>query len=283
MSDPVLDPNAAPTPTPTPDPVPTPTPDPVPAPEAMFYDNFADDLKASPSITKFKTAEAMAEGYRNLESMNGRDKVALPNTPEERLAVFRKMGAPESIDALSLKGYQAPEGMEINPETMASLKQMAFDSGLHPEQAQAMHDWYFNLVGNAYSQGENSKVINMQQAEAELQAEWGGQYPVKKALADRAFATFGNEEFTKFMEESGLGNNPAMLNVFAKIAEAMSEDKLVSGLALATGGSPTAIQQEIADIQANPAYLNNDDPKHSGLVNRMLELNEAKNGLLGIK
>ena len=79
------------------------------------------------------------------------------------------------------------------------------------------------------------------------------------------------------MDESGMGNHPEMLRVFAKVGELMGEDSLVVGTGLGSSQlSPEQAQQEIqalySDKEFSKSYRDNKDPAHKTAMSKMERL-----------
>ena len=111
----------------------------------------------------------------------------------------------------------------------------------------------------------------------ELQKEWGKNYDGKMDYAKRAFAQFATPELSQLMDESGMGNHPEMLRVFAKVGELMGEDSLVVGTGLGSSQlSPEQAQQEIqalySDKEFSKSYRDNKDPGHKTAMSKMEKL-----------
>ena len=93
-------------------------------------------------------------------------------------------------------------------------------------------------------------------------------------MATRAFAQFSSPELRSIMNDTGLGNHPEMIKVFAKIGEMLGEDSLVVGSGLGSAQmTPQQAQEEIqklySDKEFSQAYRDARDPGHKQAMNKM--------------
>ena len=93
-------------------------------------------------------------------------------------------------------------------------------------------------------------------------------------MASRAFAEFSTPELQKLMDETGLGNHPELLRIFAKVGERLGEDSLVVGTGLgANQMSPEQARAEIqnlySDKEFSKSYRDNREPGHKAAMSKM--------------
>ena len=107
----------------------------------------------------------------------------------------------------------------------------------------------------------------MLEAETQLKKDFGAAYDQRVELAKTTIRSFADEDAIEALEE-GLGNDPRMVKLFAKIGEAISEDKLKGSKPIYT---PTEAQSEIDSIMGNPdhPYHKKDHPGHAAAVEKM--------------
>jgi hypothetical protein len=133
---------------------------------------------------------------------------------------------PESIDAYQI---EAPEGMELNEELIGGLKEFAFENGIAPEQIQGLVQWY---TGEQEKAGEEfGQMVESERAEAEtaLKKDWGDDYDKNLDAAKKVVDTFGDKDFKTFLNETGLGSEPALVKLFYTISSKISEDSFEAG------------------------------------------------------
>lgn len=138
-----------------------------------------------------------------------------------------KPAAPESYN-----DFNAPEGLALDADLGADLKAFAKEKGLSQDEAQKLADMGFAAVQKT-KDAFQAQVEQMQAqwvADTRADKEFGGEkLGANLAVAKRALDTFGSPELTKLLDESGLGNHPEIIRYNFRVAQAISEDKLITG------------------------------------------------------
>ncbi len=131
-------------------------------------------------------------------------------------------------ETLDFSKVNIPEGMVLDD----TFKGIAKEIGLTNSGTE-------KLLG--YAKSEIYDRIQAVQAENrdKLIGEWEQQsrsnFPGEKLeIAKRAYQQLADENLRNFMDETGLGNNPAMVGMFYKLGAMMAEGKLVLGEGHAT-------------------------------------------------
>ena len=170
--------------------------------------------------------------------------------------------------------YNAPEGFEIDDSTKADLSGLFKDSNLDQATAQKMVDKHFEILGKQKDSYE--ALISTQRkewaSEAMTDKEFGGSSlsenmagarKVMNSFSQPAVGKDGKailhhegpmkgqqmSEVEVLMNESGWGNHPAMIRVFHRINQAMSEDSHVHG-----DMKPVEKQKTHADIMYGESH-----------------------------
>jgi len=155
-------------------------------------------------------------------------------TEEERTAfndaLYKELGRPETADLYDIKKPDGlPESLPFDEEALKFFKGEFHKLGLSKSQAEGIYKTYMDsLVAGVTKEGEAREAAKTEALNA-LKAEHGDNYPAAITLMDRAVEKFGGPEFKKYMDDSGLGNNPALIKTFINIGKAMSEDTLKGG------------------------------------------------------
>ena len=132
-----------------------------------------------------------------------------------------------------------PEDSNLSKEDVERIEAYSKTRGLSNDQAQDI----LNLESESKARYDQAQVATVEQlkidwrAQAELDSEIGGDNFARNAeLAKRVVDRFGADEFRQALNNSGFGNNPEVLRIFARIGKAMSDDQLVIGGAAAGAG-----------------------------------------------
>jgi hypothetical protein len=110
---------------------------------------------------------------------------------------------------------------------------------------------------------------------------WGRHTQKNVALSQRALTRLIQEEFPdeadtvlKELEVTGLGNNPVLVRLFARMGVAMQEDGLITGEEMPANDE--ALQDQIRQAMEDKAYWDDRHPNHAAAVQKVLRLNEEK-------
>ena len=230
-----------------------------------------DDLKSEASIATFKTPADVAKAYVNAVKKIGADKIVVPNqytTDDEWQGIFQKLGLPESIDQYDVNMV---EGDDDTNGVFAKVKEAAWKAGVLPRQTQAIYEAFVEASKGVQSQISNEYDTRVLEGINSLKQEWGMAYDSKIRAARAAVKHFGEDQkLSEYLDESGLGNDPKLIKLFAKLGETLKED-VVKGAEDSADGmfTPDRAKSEIQAIQKDPAYMDIKHPNHKEVVEKM--------------
>jgi hypothetical protein len=193
------------------------------------------------------------KGYQHLEGLLGADKagrgVVLPKDDKDQEAldkIYNAMGRPEKADGYGLTELLAKEET-TDPAFMAAMGETMHQAGLSKAQAHKLAGAY-----QAHYNANRQAAIETHQKEvADAKASLT---PEEKENCHRGFRFLGlnNEEAAAIEMYWGVKRAAQM---FAKIGQALSEDKRVDGSAPGGfTGSPEAAKARLAELDADPAF-----------------------------
>lgn len=197
-----------------------------------------DDLKTHEAFTPYKNVGELAKTYLDasgkLKELEGRLANFIPKpsenaSPEEMAAYFTALGRPESPDKYEFEKPQLPEGLNIDPSLDAWFKQAAFEVGLNGGQASALYKQYMSLLGESYKAQLEATNKAREEVTNKLYQEWGDKKAENIETIKLAMSKFGTVELNKYFDETGSGNDPAMIKFFLSVGKAISEDSFVGG------------------------------------------------------
>lgn len=242
-----------------------------------------EDLRDNPTLSNFKDINSLAAAHVNLKSHLGRDKIAKPVTSDDWNDVYNFLGRPESPDGYEVKlPDEIPEPIkaQFNDEALGNFRQKAHELGLNSEQASALVAWQAENLSGQFNALQEQQGQSIEEGEKALRKEWGRGYDQNVKFAHKAFEEYGGEELAALMDQSGLGNNPAVLKAFANIAKSTMADKDLVGAVEGAGRvlTPEEAQMEAKLIMSHPAYTDRRHPEHAGLVKQVQNLFEVAYG-----
>jgi len=173
-----------------------------------FIESLPEDIRGHEAIKNFDSAEKLARAH--LETLG---KVVIP---------------PESADKYEIT---IPDGKQVNREFMAGFKTWAHEAGLSQKQAETLAAKYLAFEDAqlaAYSKAAEAQVNA-------VKIEWGDKFDANVAIAHKAVEQFCTAEDKRYLDESGLGNNPMLVRMFHKIGLAMNDDTMGQGRQVPAG------------------------------------------------
>ena len=217
--------------------------------------------------------EALAGAYVNAQKLIGNDKIVLPGkhaTEDDWKKVYNQLGLPETADKYDVK---FKETFSAGEEFTKSFKDNAYKAGILPKQAQQLADWFSGLNEKAEADAVARGQKAFEDGKAELTKEWGQAYPREISRATKLIQEHGGEEMVKYFNDKGLGGDPKLIKLLAKVGGVLySEDKIVGDAATVGAKAPAEIKKEIGRLQTDAAYLDKTHPNHKAAVQEMQEL-----------
>ena len=257
----------------------TPAPQPT---QSTWKESISEVYRNDPNIEKFTEIDALAKSYINATRMIGQDKMIVPNknfTEDQWEEAYIKMGRPESSEKYSLDFKS--DVVPLDEQAIKSFQDQSFKLGLNNEQAKGVLDFYKNNMEAQTQQAKVDAETSQAQAQNLLRQEWGREYDANIAKAKSlATANLSPEVFEMQLSDgSRLGDNIDVIKGFAKIANMMSEDKILSTESENQDRSED-IQTEIDQIMGDKAgpYWNKSHPNHDKIVQQVYTMREMLDG-----
>jgi hypothetical protein len=180
------------------------------------------------------------------------DAVLVPSdkaTPEERQEFLRKLGVPETADPYkAIKPQTLPEASEWNDQVAQKLGEIAHQNGITPKQWQSLLDTFGELERQGVEMQQAAEQKQLEDARKSLAEEWGDRFDINMSKAKRLVQLGGGD-----FNDPGL-TSPGMVKLLARIAETISDDKLVSADSSATMMVGRARAFDIMKNPQNPLH-----------------------------
>jgi hypothetical protein len=207
--------------------------------------------------------------------------------PEERAKklddVYSKLGRPAQPTEYKVTA-QMPEGFQLSEQHDAAFKQVAHKLGMNNDQLNAIYGFYGQYLAEGAKAQEQARKESLDKGLTDLKDKWGSKFDENRSLAQRGFAKFAEQVLGSDAEaqglmdalaETGMGNDPRMVQVAARLGGMMAEAKLIQGDS--AGDSTGDVQAKIDQLKADPAYWNDAAPNHAALVQKVADLYKEKN------
>lgn len=226
--------------------------------------------------------EDLGKSYLNLEKLIGYEKVPVPKSDDDQEGWdrwYKATGRPDKPDDYEFKRPELPKEMGYDEDTEKSFRTWAHVNGLSKKQAQNLYDGYVKTQVERHAAYATAQKQATEKAKADLMREHGSQYDGFVTSATTAINQYGDPDFRKFLDETGLGNDPRMIRVFGRIGKEMSGETRLKGkpeMGINEADLDTAITKFRADNQA--ALYDKAHPGHDAAVKEFNKLFEKRFG-----
>jgi hypothetical protein len=234
-----------------------------------------DDIKDHASLSTFKSVGDLAKSHLEAQKLIGAKGVILPGkdaTEEQMDTFYNSLGRPDKVEGYKIDQLQVPEGVKIDENVRSEFLKVGHKLGLLPHQVNGLIKWQLEGEGVRAKATSEADKTSREEAETNLRKEWGTAYDANIDAAKKLIAKFADDSEVAALDQ-GLGNDPRLIKMMAKIAKGFSEDTLGEGVAIMTK-TPTEAQAEIAKIRAdkNHPYFIKENPEHESAVKYMQAL-----------
>lgn len=245
-----------------------------PVSEGSWLDGLDEAYRENPLINKWETLNDFAKTHLNAQKLIGAEKVAIPGksaTDDEWQSLYQRLGAPKDPNE-----YDFNKTDVFDETTYESFKNTAYEIGLSNKQAAAIAAHFEKQVND----GQGVLAQRAEEArfngEQELRQEFGQHFEQRLTQAQAAARTVMGDtaifDEIQLADGRALGDHPAIVKTFSKIAEMLGEDGLV--------GEPTDVVMSAADakqrynevVAANTPYWDKFHPEHQSFIDEALHL-----------
>lgn len=220
----------------------------------------------------------LAKSHVHANAMIGRDKVVIPKEGDDSETwntFFRTLGRPDSPDSYEWPdvSQDAPD-VQLDEQWVGEFGKWAHELGLSNSQAQGLMQRFAKHTQYSMEQSAAALKGAQEQTMAELRREHGAATDDVIAGAKEVLNTFGDEEFSEWVESSGLGDNPQFINFLAGVKKQMSEDVFGTAQRRASGQglAPADAKSRLGELKSDPAYLDAKDPRHKQIMQQIESL-----------
>ena len=242
-----------------------------------WYDSLPDEYKSNPNVTKYNSQEEFLNGHINLTKKIGEKGLTKPETDEDWNNAYALLGKPETIEGYEFTpNEELPDEIKLNEQMATSFKEVSHKIGLNPNQYEKLMDSYMAMNEQGFKARQEQMNAELLASEKQLKETWGQAFDQNIEMARNMVKKYDNGgKLTKLLETplngSSLGNNPILLNMLANVAKTTMEDGGLIGR-----GAPVSLDDEIAELRANPAYNDPSNENHKRIVKKVTELYQKK-------
>lgn len=222
----------------------------------------AEDLKSFAPFKNFKDVNELAKSYLHAQNLIGKRIQDLQGDDLKHIHTIK--GAPKEHNE-----YQLPN--ELTGPEVDWYKKTAFEAGLTQDQAKKVVDSYVEMNRQVMKTQHAQKQSEANEWVSQLKQEYGSAFENRVEIAKRAVDAFGGQELKDLLNKSGLGNNPTVVKMFAKIGANLLEDQLIeSDYKRAVGLSPAdakiELNNKLTETEFRKALYSAGHPAHTAAV-----------------
>ena len=215
--------------------------------------------------------EQMGKFYSRVNDLApGLTRIPASDDEEGMSALFNKLGRPDEV-----AGYEVPEvlmgdGKPLNQDAYSdAFKEHAHKIGISKSQFAETLKWFGDRQVAAVEDAQTKAAETL----ATLKGEWGDSTDARMQRVNAFVQDQGGEEALAAMGE--LGNNPVVLKMLDKMAESMLEEgSLGRQGAQGDAATKTAIEDDIATLKGNEAFMDRKHADHKRTIERVNALYE---------
>jgi hypothetical protein len=234
--------------------------------KAKGYKNPAELALANYSLTK------MQRGSTDVLSIPGKDA-----GEDAWNDFYTKVGRPATKDDYALT---FGEGVKTDPKMIEFGKEIFYELGARPEQAQkAANKWNEFVAAQTQASVEAEQAKNTQALQA-LEQEWGPQLNEHRAAGQRVMEALKLDEATMNEIQGAIGAAP-LVKLLAMIGKKSGEGTLVGGQGGGDPNDPASMSKDQAnakiatlnaDMDFQKKYTDKNHPEHKEAVDLMAKL-----------
>ena len=247
-----------------------------PVSEGNWLDALDETYQQDPLINKFTSANELAKSHISAQRMIGADKVVIPGqsaTPDEWRAVYQKLGAPQDPG-----GYELEQTEVFDEASFDAFRNKAYELGLSNKQAAEIAGLYQEQVNNGRQVLEQRAEEIRFSGEQELRQQFGDHFDQRLEMGRSASQTVMSKDDLKIFSEVQLadgrllGDHPAIVRAFHKMAELLGEDNLVGETTEVVMSSQDARQRYNEIVAQGSPYWDKFHAEHQNYIDEALHL-----------
>lgn len=228
-----------------------------------------EEYHSNHSVRESKDLDTFVKNSLEAQKLIGKDKIVKPgeNASQEELdAFYEKLGRPkESGDYKFEKPQDWPEQLPFNEGLVPKAQEIMHKHGLTAQQAEGLWKDYHNMMSESGQETLQTRQTETQNALEAYKQEVGSKFDGEVETARMALKQYGDEGLISLLNETGLGDHPAMIKAFAKAGANLRDDNFVGNTNVTTGLTPTSAKARIAEKETDTTFMNSVyDPNAAG-------------------
>ena len=232
--------------------------------------------------TKSPKVEDLGRSYQSLEKLLGREKVPVPVSEDDEEGWQRwyaASGRPEDPDKYEFKRPDLPKDLPYDEDTEKAFRTWAHINGLNKKQATNLYEGYVKTQMERHAAYQTGQKQARAKVESDLRREYGQQFEGTMSGARNAMNQYADPDFRQWLDETGMGNDPRLIRVFARIGKEVGGEQKLKGTPSAEA-NPADIDRAIVDYREKhkTALFDKRHPDHDLRAKEYSKLFEARYG-----
>lgn len=210
----------------------------------------------------------LLKSYNAAQSYLG-GSVRLPtdkSSPEEIAAFYSKLGRPESAEKYD---WKVPEGYSSIEGNFKKFKELCFNLGMSNKQVSGVFNGWLQSVKDIEA-AQSAELAKIKQANFDALSDanvWGDKASDKISALQKKLGEINEGKALHKLQAAGLDFDADVLLMLASVLTDADGSRMAG-----VGNSGKTAEEEIAELEKDPAYTNPNHPEHNKVVARINEL-----------
>lgn len=195
----------------------------------------AGDNKTNERLFRHRTTDDLSNYALELEDKLKdvpEDRAYIPGekATEDEIKAFNKAyGVPDSIELYKKVDTGLDPSVDFSEREFSSLADVALGAGFKPDQFDVIQKWYADSVKERLEEISEQTKANTEKMTETYKEKWGESYRAKSDYMAKAIDHFGGDEFKAYLNSSGLGNFPKVVDFLVEKGEQLRDHPYLEG------------------------------------------------------
>lgn len=218
------------------------------------------EYQSHSSLAHYPDLGSFVKSHLEQEKLIGRDKIVRPTEKDGKEVwdkYFESIGRPGAPNEYAFEvPSDWPQDFPIQKEGIERFQTKMHELGVPKEAGEALFREFLDYNKEMYSSASGDMEKQLAESTSQLQKSWGNNFNQNIDLAKRTVQQFDKDgQFSQYLEQSGLGNDPKVISFMHQVGTALLEDSSVHGMESATYGmTQVQAKQELDSMYADPKY-----------------------------
>ena len=245
--------------------------------DISYPEGFDETLKGNKTLLNFydkdkKTFDnnGIMKAFINAKSMIGSDKMLKPQTgwtDDQWGNFYKQSGLPENMDSYKIENRGLPEGTKQDDRFMDSFKEQAFKTGIRPNQAEKMIEWFNGQQTEMTKQSQADMKMQFDEGMQDLKRDYGSALKGKLERGMAALKMFASADEVTKLHENGYLDDPNISRLLIKLADGLDDSAFSDEITTNHGMTPTEAADKMQEMmKKDHPYMKTTDRKQREIL-----------------